>query len=535
MFVAILIITFIFTLLFVFIIKSVDINAIKGDWATRRCAAPILFTGWLYKPADDPRTGTEFMQDNFSFCMNSLMDSVLATVFAPLLTVAGGNDAALGTMNDALSHIKGMLKSATDGFSRIIGITHKRFSDTLINYVGAWHRIQFMFQRAVSAALSTVYAGISFLTGFLNLYDFVVKVVIIILSILIALIFFLFFALIPVLPVIFTVISVLVGAGLGSAVGGMASAFCVDPEAPVRMADGSVKALKEVKVGDRVASRLGGASGKTEGGASGKTEGEAAVNTIEGVLLCSGEGEACVSVHGVRMSGSHRVLHDGAYILARDHPEAVPAEGLPLLICLNSTTHDIPIVCSDGSTLWVGDWEEVDDDAGRRAWLDMVHDVLNYGLIPDLCSKKEPTTVPLMSPSTLVREQNRGYVPLKDVRIGDYVLDEGRHYTKVLATYEGEFKGETYGETYWISDGVWFYTMDGIWTPAIYGSVKEGEGHIVQGRNIITESGSFYIKHNGINTLVRDFTEMGKEALEQSYEYLDTYINRQHGDVEHKT
>lgn len=527
MFVAILIITFIFTLLFVFIIKSVDINAIKGDWATRRCAAPILFTGWLYKPADDPRTGTEFMQDNFSFCMNSLMDSVLVTVFAPLLTVAGGNNAALGTMNDALGHIKGMLKSATDGFSRIIGITHKRFSDTLINYVGAWHRIQFMFQRAVSAALSTVYAGISFLTGFLNLYDFVVKVVIIILSILIALIFFLFFALIPVLPVIFTVISVLVGAGLGSAVGGMASAFCVDPEAPVRMADGAVKALKEVKVGDRVASRLGGDTGKTKG--------EATVNTIEGVLLCSGEGEACVSVHGVRMSGSHRVLHDGAYILARDHPEAVPAEGLPLLICLNSTTHDIPIVCSDGSTLWVGDWEEVDDDAGRRAWLDMVHDVLNYGLIPDLCSKKEPTTVPLMSPSTLVREQNRGYVPLKDVRIGDYVLDEGRHYTKVLATYEGEFEGETYGETYWISDGVWVYTMDSIWTPAIYGSVKEGKGRIVQGRNIITESGSFYIKHNGINTLVRDFTEMGKEALEKSYEYLDTYINRQHGDVKHKT
>jgi hypothetical protein len=520
----ILIITFIFTLIFVFLIKSVDINAVKGDWSARRCAAPILFTGWLYKPADDPRSGTEFMQDNFSFCINSLMDSVLATVFAPLLGVVGGGGAALGTMNESLGHIKGMLKIATDGFSRIIGVTHKRFTDTLLNYVGAWHRIQFMFQRAVAAALSTIYAGMSFLTGFLNLYDFVVKVVIIILAILVALIFFLFFALIPVMPVIFTVISVLVGAGLGSAVGGMASVFCVDPDAPVRMADGSVKALKEVKVGDRVASRSGGAAS------------EAAVNTIEGVLLCSGEGETCVSIHGVRMSGSHRVLYcpvgqsNGAYILARDHPEATPVPALPQLICLNSTTHDIPIVCADGSTLWVGDWEEVDDEAGRRAWLEMVYEVLNPGLSPQLYLKKDPTTVPLMSPHTLVRCRERGYVPLKDVQIGDYILDEERRYTRVMATYEGAFQGDN-RETFWISDGVWAYTMDGIWTPAIYGSVKASSGlssGTVQGRQIITESGSFYIKHNGINTLVRDFTEMGKDALEHSYEYLDTYINRQH-------
>jgi len=509
----ILIITFIFTLIFVFLIKSVDINAVKGDWATRRCAAPILFTGWLYKPDGDARTGTEFMQDNFTFCMNSLIESALASVFAPLLGTAGGSGAALGTMNEALGHIKGMLKMATDGFSRIIGITHKRFSDTLLNYVGAWHRIQFMFQRAVAAALSSVYAGMSFLTGFMNLYDFVVKVVIIILAILVALIFFLFFALIPVMPVIFTVISVLVGAGLGSAVGGMASTFCVDPDAPVRMADGSLRALKEVKVGDRLAGR-----------------GEGKENILTGVLVCSGEEEPCVSVHGVRMSGSHRILHGNVYILAREHPEALPVPALPQLICLNSTTHDIPIVCPDGSTLWVGDWEEVDDDAGRRAWLDMVYEVLNPGLSPQLYLKKDPTTVPLISPHTLVRCRDRGYIPLKDVQIGDYILDEERRYTKVLATYQGEFEGDT-RETFWISDGVWAYTMDGIWTPAIYGSVKASTGlssGTVQGRQIITESGSFYIKHNGINTLVRDFTEMGKDAVEHSYQYLDSYINRQH-------
>lgn len=520
MFGLILIITFLFTLVFAFLIKSVDIDAVKGDWAARRCAAPILFTGWLYKPADDPRSGTEFMQENFNFCVSKLMDSALASVFAPFLGVAGGSGAALGTMNGALGNIKGMLKNATNAFSSIVGITHKRFADTIGNFVGVWHRLQFMFQRAVAAALSTVYAGMSFLTGFLNLYDFVVKVVIIILSILVALIFFLFFALIPVMPVIFTVLSVLIGAGLGSAVGGMASVFCVDPDAGVRMADGTVKALKEVRVGDVLAERRGDVSGSNQG-----------LNVVEGVLVCSGEEEACVSIHRVKMSGSHRVLYGGGYILARDHPEALPAEPLPRLICLNTTHHDVPIVCTEGSctegTLWVSDWEEVDDDAGRRAWLAMVNDILNPGLSPQLCMKKEPTTVPLLSPSTLVREQTRGIIPLRNLQIGDYVLDAEKHYTRVLATYTGEFHADN-RESFWISDGVWAYTMDGIWTPAIYGSIKESaslSAAPLKGLNIITESGSFYIKHNGIHTLVRDFTEMGKDAVAESYKYLDEYIH----------
>ena len=527
MFGLILIITFLFTLFFAFLIKSVDINAVKGDWAARRCAAPILFTGWLYKPADDPRSGTEFMQENFSFCVSKLMDSALATVFAPFLSVAGGTGAALGTMNEALGTIKGMLKGVTDTFSSIVGITHKRFADTIGNYVGAWHRIQFMFQRAVAAVLSTVYAGMSFLTGFLNMYDYIVKVVIIILSILVALIFFLFFALIPVMPVIFTVISVLVGAGLGSAVGGMASVFCVDPEAGVRMADGSVKALKEIRVGDVLTGRRADCSGSDLSGR---------LNVVEGVLVCSGEEEACVSIHGVKMSGSHRVLYEGGYILARDHPEAVSAEPLPRLVCLNTSHHDVPIVTTEGScageTLWVGDWEEVDDDAGRRAWLAMVNDVLNPGLSPQLCFNKEPSTVPLLSPSTLVRERTRGFIPLREVQIGDYILDAEKHYTRVQATYKGSFHADN-RESFWVSDGVWVYTMDGIWTPCIYGSLKASSSastsaSALQGLNIITESGSFYIKHNGINTLVRDFTEMGKEALAESYKYLDEYI---HGSV----
>ncbi len=518
MFGLILIITFLFTLVFAFLIKSVDIDAVKGDWAARRCAAPILFTGWLYKPADDPRSGKEFMQENFNFCVSKLMDSALASAFAPFLGVAGGSGAALGTMNGALGNIKGMLKNATDAFSSIVGITHKRFADTIGNFVGVWHRLQFMFQRAVAAALSTVYAGMSFLTGFLNLYDFVVKVVIIILSILVALIFFLFFALIPVMPVIFTVLSVLIGAGLGSAVGGMASVFCVDPEAGVRMADGTVKALKEVKVGDVLAGRREDVSGSDISGQG--------LNVVEGVLICSGEEEACVSIHGVKMSGSHRVLYGGGYILAQDHPEAVPAESLPRLICLNTTQHDVPIVSTDG-TLWVSDWEEVDDDAGRRAWLAMVNDILNPGLSPQLCMKKEPTTVPLLSPSTLVRERTRGIIPLRELKIGDYVLDAEKHYTRVLATYTGEFHADN-RESFWISDGVWAYTMDGIWTPSIYGSIKESaslSAAPLKGLNIITESGSFYIKHNGIHTLVRDFTEMGKEAVAESYQYLDEYIH----------
>ena len=52
---------------------SVEKKSIMKNWNTNRCRIPVMFTGSYFKPADDPRTPSEFSKDNFEFCMKQLV------------------------------------------------------------------------------------------------------------------------------------------------------------------------------------------------------------------------------------------------------------------------------------------------------------------------------------------------------------------------------------------------------------------------------------------------------------------------------
>ena len=69
------------------------------------------------------------------------------------------------------------------------------------------------------------------------------------------------------------------------------------------------------------------------------------------------DGHEMVSVNGTRVSRRHGIYHNGSWIEAGNHPAALPA-GIwsGELICLNTTTHTIPI----GSNLF-SDYDETDE------------------------------------------------------------------------------------------------------------------------------------------------------------------------------
>jgi hypothetical protein len=507
----IIFLVFVFTYAFVDIfIRRKAAEPGTDSWARRRCNVDVLFTAFKYKPKNDPRSKLEFMQDNFSFCIGSLIDEVFKSAMAPFMGILATNVDSLGVFSGALNNMRGLLGVVHKKFGKIMDITFNRFKTNIYNFAFIWHRLNFAFQRVMSIALSTVYMGISFVAGFMNFYDLVVNVVIIILAILLALIFLLFFILIPVMPVIFTILAVLAGAGFGAAIGGMESGFCVDPDALVRMADGSLKPLKECRVGDVLAPGSGAVGS----------------NIIEGILTCDGTTEDCVRIDGIAMSKSHRVLYNGHYILAGLHPHATHmASRLPHLICLNTSHHAVPMNGMK-ETVWVGDWEEVDTEEGRSAWIEMTYSFLNRGLDDRCLFMNKPTTPPILSPHTIVKERKKGYVTLQEITIGDIVLDGNGEWTTVLATYSGAIHGTTRGERFWYSDGVWVRGSDSdYWNTCIYGSVKMDAGaEKLAGVNIITESGTYVIRQHGLNVLVRDFTEMGIDMVKKSYDMLDSYV-----------
>lgn len=100
--------------------------------------------------------------------------------------------------------------------------------------------------------------------------------------------------------------------------------FCFPPETPIHVKGRGLIPLEDVKIGDQL--QPGGAR-------------------VTAKFHFDGEGQAMVKLGEVTVSTNHYVKHDGRWIMAADHPDAIPLGpyGRRSLICLNTDTHTIPI------------------------------------------------------------------------------------------------------------------------------------------------------------------------------------------------
>ncbi len=487
-----------------FLISSSDIEAIKSNWDTRRCEIPIQVSAYLFKPDDDARTRTQFATDNFSFCTRQIVNSVLQAAFAPLYAVAGQQTNTIEQMQGPLNSVRAMIANARNTFSKYMDRQYKQFTVITVLATAVWQHLLFAMGRVQAMVLSFVYLGLSLSATLQMTIRFTMKVIAIFIGILAAMIILLFFILFPFIPMILTMIVILASIGIGTADAGV---FCIDPNALVYMADGTQKPLKDVQNGDL----LGSMNGR-------------GTNRVEGILSADASAESLITIHDVTMSKSHRVFYKQKWILAQEHPEAVPAtKTLSRLICLNTTEHCVPLVSTKGY-LFAGDWEEVDTEEGRRGWIQWVHFKLNGG---HHMPSTYPTTVPLLSPKVQVHKKNVGWVPIDSLAIGDLIYGNGT-YTTVKGLYRGVFRTNTASQDpEWISDGVWVRRQGRFWSHTGSSVSSDSEGDVqMSGICPITEDGCIHIYKHGQEYLVRDFTEVGMNTIEQSYSMLDMFLHK---------
>jgi hypothetical protein len=502
--------TLVFTGVFSYFLIRADIDAIRGDWANRRCELPVVLVAGLAKPKDNTQSPMEFAQDNFKFCTSQMVDSVLKLAFAPLYAITGQQVNALNTMAGPMNSFRTMLKNAKDSLGKLLDKQYRQYISINASLLKTWQHLLFSMGRINAIFTSVVYFGLSASALVQNTLQFTYKAILAFIGIMAAMIILLFFVLFPFIPIIMTMITILVAAGVGAAAG-MSGAFCVDPEAHVVMKDGTTKRLCEIQLGDQLFSE------------------DSAENRVTGVLRADAFTTPLVEIEGILMSGSHRVKVGEHWVLAQDHPYAlkVPNIILPQLICLNTTLHTVPIETESGQLLHVGDWEEVSDEIGRHIWIDLVHEHLNNGLIN---KHIYPTQVPLVSASTIIFDATLGPVPIKSVKIGDTILSVQKRKTKVIGIYKGRIQVSSYvaEEPEWMTDGVWFKRADQSWTTAQKAGLEAATGPDaveIDGYYLITEDEQFVLVHKGIPCLVRDFTEIGASNIDSTYDELDKCMN----------
>jgi len=485
--------TIILTVLFAFIIVSFDIQSIMSQWNERRCELPVMVLASFLKPNDDQRTGSEFAQENFEFCTGKIVNEVLRIAFLPLIGVAKQQLSAQGSLAGPLNNIRTMLQNGRNTFSNVVAEQYRRFNIVNTHFSKTWHHLTFAMGRINGIMASIVYFAISLLTSILNMIDFTFMVLLIVIGIMVVLVILLFFVLAPFIPVILAVITIMVGAGVAGA-GGMAGAFCIDPEAKVVMGNGTVKPLSEVKCGDVLGPD----------------------NIVTGILTANSTDYPLVEIDGIRMSDSHRVFYKDKWILAGDHPEAKKTDrSLDRVICLNTTNHSVKLFGKEGYVI-AGDWEEVSTEEGQKGWIDFVHKTLN-----GTSSSYYPTLPPLVGPSVCVYHSIMGWIPIEHVAIGHEILGS-KGYTTIVAIYKGEIPTQTNTST-WISDGVWIKNT--TWETYKLGVRKQDTSKRAKGYFLVTLNEDFVISVHNMRMIVRDFTELGSSNLKTSYEMLDGYMN----------
>jgi hypothetical protein len=206
------------------------------------------------------------------------------------------------------------------------------------------------------------------------------------------------------------------------------------------------------------------------------------------------------------------------FVSVKHHPNAQPSSLVVKTVwTLITSSREIPV---RGLTKAIrfADWEEIPDTPFHsEAWDKIVRKIINprdfLGPYP------VPEHPPCLDPEIRVKKSQGGFVPLRTVQRGDWILSN-TGWTKVVGICHREVDGGMGLKGNRITDGLWI--LEGMWKHPT-GAIDSKKWRGIQ---LVTEAGCFYILRPCSNKaeLVRDFTEVGIKDLLESYAREDEIV-----------
>ena len=529
-----IVLTIILTASLGYVIASMERTQVMKNWSTRRCQLPVMVAASYFKPASDPRTPSEFATENFNFCMKELVQRVTEIAMAPVVGVFGQQADSTSGLGEILTRVRKVVHTIYDQFMSYLSTFFTRYTQTVYQFSRIVQYLRSVFRRVNAMAVGLVYMGLTLIRGIMNTVDFVMFVIMVILGIMVALIIILFFILFPFIPLIMSVIAALIIVATATTAGTLShyrSAFCFagGTLVPVMKKRGVKHVpIEEVRVGDNLA----------DGG------------RVTSCMVMSGEGVQLYSLRGITVAGSHIVEGvNGVWTTVEHDTRAKKYDGkVAYVYCLNTTTHIIPLIDNTDSYIRFRDWEEYDssDVGGHIGWNYHVFSRLNRNadyntwrdnLTASASIASSADVLVVAGTQVFVNSADDTNMPesvsIKSVKIGQTIWDGfSKSYTRVIGIVHGVMlKGccET-GLIVW-DDGMKVWRRTGISLDMRDGEEYERtdkyENGDTPGYMLITESGSFTV--HGVQDRnpkhIRDFTEVGYDRIEETYEYTVGCIN----------
>lgn len=326
-----------------FVMASLERTTVIQHWEKRRCQLPVMVAARFFKPENDPRTPSQFSSDNYEFCVKSLVDSFMESFMAPITAIMGKQANMSGDTMNMINTVRTMAQNMYNAFSSYLSAFFKRFNVSIYELNRIIVYLRMAVQRMSATAISMIFSGITLFRTMINSIQAVIRVVLIICTIMIAIMIILFFVLFPFIPMIMSTLTAIVtvvialGAVMSQSIASDAeskkSGFCFAASTHIRMKDGSLRRVDEVRVGDELGNDCG-------------------VVTAVMEMIGTGIELHVIRDHQIYVSGSHLIRGtDGQWKpVALDERADLSTAQSERIYCFNTTTNQLPIVSATDSS-----------------------------------------------------------------------------------------------------------------------------------------------------------------------------------------
>ena len=358
---------------------SLHLNYIKENWAKERCKPEGIWIGG---------------EENLQQCMKGVMNDVVKEAAAPLSYATVVVSQVFMALSTGIQDIKSMISYVQSSLQDIKQDIVDRLTNVIIPIQSMMVTLQDLFRKTQAVLVSCLYVGISTILTMKQILKMIVTYVIIILislaAIIVALWVFPFsWAMAAAFTAIFVSISIPLAkfleqvskvTDLGVPSVPSTPHMCFDKYTPIEMADGTLRPLYKVRVGDVL---------KHDGIVCSKLK------------LSVGECKM-YNLNGVYVTESHLVKYRTTWIPVAFHPLAkkVPRYSRDVVYCLNTQSGLLNIL---GNTFT--DWDEMLDD-------DFVY----------------------LSKRKMIELKSGAIIPIKKIKVGD-LLANGKQVTGIAKTY----------------------------------------------------------------------------------------------------
>jgi hypothetical protein len=387
---------------------------VKKHWKHYRC-----------QPAYMPFAGLYGFNaaDNFEFCMKNIFESNSGDVTSSFGSVLGSFSSVISGIMEAVNGLRTSISTMGGGINVIFQDFTDRIKAFFFQLQISAMRIKMLIGRMYAIMFAVLYMGMSSITAGMNFSN----------------------------TVLF----------------GFLDTFCFPPETLVSVKERGTIPLEDVRIGDRLLPGGARVTAKFHFAAEGQPMVKLCSDKLCSDKLCSDK--LCSDkLDDIVVSTNHYVKHEGRWIPAIDHPDAIPLGPYTRksLLCLNTDTHTIPI----GNYLF-RDYDET--NTADKETMRFVESRMNAGpAIPSTQSYSFTDSTTTLQRNARIKLKDGTFKAAKCMQIGDE-LSTGSKVVGIVHKQQTEFcavPGNT-GKTEFMSPA----TL--LWDSASSKWIRAGELH----------------------------------------------------------